>query len=337
MYQTPYFEPIERTFNLTDQASRRVRISMLVAGMSSIAAATGVAMEFARPLHSVALHFAVPFPATVALAAVVNIFRLRRSPTSLIVGRNGIQVERNGDRRDYSWEEVGWSKVCDIEPPGHQQLVVYDVAGSSLLKLTDAIDDFDELVRLVRLYTAMTPGSRSEEFHRKRVSRAPYIVIAAGIVLLPLSAFLAWNTWDTQRTARLLETAAIPGNATIVRLFLASDGVTRRLEYRVNAAGRNPPIRNVEITEALWLQLKGAQTVPVLFVPNEPEISRLTDGEVPRVVNEHSPIFDYGLALAMSLFALLFLCAGLLNASGWNVEFDHVKRRFCLKPYGMKS
>ena len=53
--------------------------------------------------------------------------------------------------------------------------------------------------------------------------------------LLALAAVNLWMIQREQRAQRLLSEAAVPGDAEIVRRFLAPNGVTARLEYLVTA------------------------------------------------------------------------------------------------------
>jgi hypothetical protein len=104
---------------------------------------------------------------------------------------------------------------------------------------------------------------------------------ATGILFPGIAADNAWMMHDKQRAARRLKEAVVPGEATIERRFLAPYGVTPRLEYRITIPEGKAATRNTEVDREYWDSLEGARTSPVVFVPDEPSISRLEEGRAP--------------------------------------------------------
>ena len=125
-----------------------------------------------------------------------------------------------------------------------------------------------------------------------------------------------------------------PETAEIVRRFIAPNGTTKRIEYRlVNAAGVSAT-RNVEVEPGFWDRLGNAKTIDVIWVPAEPFASRLLDGEVNEREFTKTPVGGYGLAALGGLLALFLLGASPFMWNGWDLGHDATTRTWTLKRFG---
>jgi hypothetical protein len=140
-----------------------------------------------------------------------------------------------------------------------------------------------------------------------------------------------------QRENEMLATSAVPAEATIVRRFIAPNGVTRRLEYEVRDASGETATRNAEIINEYWDSLEGAKTVPVMAVPGEPGYSRLVGGEVPQDEFSENPLLMYGLSIAMGFFSLVCLVMAVIQWKGLDLRMNTETGKLSFRRYGSDS
>jgi hypothetical protein len=122
----------------------------------------------------------------------------------------------------------------------------------------------------------------------------------------------------------------VHGEGEIVRRFVAPNGVTKRIEYRVQGS----KLRNVEVDPILWDQLEHAKTVPVVHIPDEPDINRLEFGEVKKDDFTGTPAGGYLLSTLGGLMALFVLGFSPFAWMGYDLAFDKEQRTWKLKRYG---
>jgi hypothetical protein len=151
-----------------------------------------------------------------------------------------------------------------------------------------------------------------------------------GCVLAAGAVFIAVTTREMQRANKLLSLKGVPGEGELVRRFVAPNGVTKRIEYRV--AGST--VNNVEVESRFWNQLEDAKTVPVVYVPEEPNISRLQEGLVPDDDLTSTPGGGYLLSGLGGLMALFVLGYSPLAWMGYDLVFDEKQRVWMIKRYG---
>jgi hypothetical protein len=135
----------------------------------------------------------------------------------------------------------------------------------------------------------------------------------------------------------LLAEKGVPGEADIVKTFLAPNGITCRLVYRVKTPAGNAEERNAEVQPLIWAMLAQAKTVQVRYVPDEPSISRLAVGEVEQPDPSKNPLIGYGAAALVGLLGLVCVAAVPLLWKGQTIDWDSKERRFRIKRYGSGS
>lgn len=144
------------------------------------------------------------------------------------------------------------------------------------MKVDQSFPDCERLVKLVELYVDAKFDDTSTRIMSRKAKRMALIVFATGAFLGSAAVFIGLETREGRRTDALLAQKGIPWEGELVRRFIAPNGWTRRIEYRVAGSG----VKNVEVHPAVWDQLEHARTVPVVYVPDEPDVDRLLFGEV---------------------------------------------------------
>ncbi len=165
-----------------------------------------------------------------------------------------------------------------------------------------------------------------------RVDQLSFHAITTLPTLLGLGALTA-----ARSLASTPQQVAVPGEARIERRFLAPNGVTPRLEYRITTADGLTATRNAEVTRDDWDRLEEASNVPVVYVADEPAISRLTEGEPESKDLMDRPAVMYGLSIAGGLLCLLLLVAAALQWRGWDIDLDSKTGKVSIKRFGTES
>jgi hypothetical protein len=215
-----------------------------------------------------------------------------------------------------------------------RSLGIFDVKGRKLADLSDAIEDFDGLVDLIKQHIAAKGDQTADKIQFSKAKRTATLSAVVGVLALVISGFLAWSNHNEIRAARLLEQSAVPGRAEIEERFLAPNGVTPRLVYRVTTADGRSATHNAEVERRVWDKLEGAKSVPVLYVPEDPSISRLLIGEVQSRDSFQNPIVGYGLPAAGAALGLFFIGAAILLSFGWSIDLDSKTGKLSIKRFG---
>lgn len=297
-------------------------------------AALGFVLTLLTRPNQFAMHATTTLPTLLGIGALNAAWRMARSPRQVTVGPGGLTIDHAKGAEAYEWGRVGWATVGPGVLNQRRQLVLYDVHGKLLATISDAFDDFDQLTEVVQQRIATKEDDTAERLQRQKSKRSALFLAATAIGLLALAAVNLWMIQREQRAQRLLSEAAVPGDAEIVRRFLAPNRVTARLEYLVKAPDGTQATRNAEVTRDYWDSLEGATTVPVKYVSADPSISRLTIGEVPDDDPAKRPAMLYGLCAVLALICLFLMAAAVLQWRGWDIDLDSKTRKLSIKRFG---
>jgi hypothetical protein len=181
--------------------------------------------------------------------------------------------------------------------PNRRLLKLYDARGKRFAKLSNALGDFDLLVELIDKRIAAKEGDTAGRIQLAKAKRTAVFSGLVGIVLLGLAGALAWMAHEEMRAARLLETTGVLGAAEIEERILARD-------------------------------------VSVIYVPEDPSISRLAFGEVKEDDPLKRPLTGYGVPAIAAVMSLFFLAMAALYWRGWGLDMDWKSGRFSIKRFG---
>jgi hypothetical protein len=308
---------------------------LIVGGIAGLCiAAVGFAFAILGRVGQLSLHAMTTLPTLLAIGALTAGWTILRTPRRVSVDREGLTIETpNGTRHRY-WNEVGCADLGTGGMSHRRRLNITDLTGKSIVKLDESFDRFDEMVALISRYVEAKGDNTSLLILRKKARRQGATAFVVGLFIAIASVFVAAHTHSEQRTARLLAEKGEPGKAEIMRRFVAPNGVTKRVEYRVVGGDAGSGTRNVEVDPTYWDNLAGAKSVDVIVVPGEPGISRLTDGELTEKDITKTPAGGYGLAALGGLLALFMLGAGPFIWNGWDLSHDAKSRKWSVKRYG---
>ncbi len=308
---------------------------LLVVGLGFLGmAVVGFGMAVVGRPGQLGLHAISTLPAILGVAALTGAWSLLRTPTRVNVGSDGLTIESKRGIQLVRWDNVGCAAFETAGSSNRRRLNITDPQGKSIVKLDQSFERLDDLAAMISARVEARGDGTAERILRSKARRQGALAFVVGLFLAFACGFVGWTTYQNQRAERLLEEQGEPGKAEIVRRFVAPNGFTKRIEYRlVNAAGVSAT-RNVEVEPGFWDRLDGAKTIDVIWVPAEPFASRLADGEVNKREFTKTPVGGYGLAALGGLMALFLLGASPFMWNGWDLGHDATSQTWSLKPYG---
>ena len=243
-----------------------------------VAAGLGFMQAVLAEVGPIKLQLMATVPALAGVGALWRGWTGMRAPQCVEISEDALAVVSHRARRLFRWEELGWSRT-ETGSMGGKTLLIYDRRGRRRARLGAEIERLSELAEEIAQRIAARNGEQVVAGVKlKKGRQAAVIAVAAAVLFLALGIFMAWETYETQRTADLLATRGVAGEAEVLRWFVAPNGVTTRVEYRVPGQDGQ---QNVEVEKDVWAERRGRTRVPVIYVPEEPSVSRLAFGEVP--------------------------------------------------------
>lgn len=318
--------------------SQQRRANWMLFGAVGLACVSVLGFLFAifNRVDQLTLHSITTLPMIIAFGLFTGGWALRRSPRRVTIDDDGLQIEQSRGTRQHPWSEIGWAMVTATPNNQQKRLVVYDQSGKKIISLSEAFEDFDDLVATVKSIVAEQGPEVAGDIQLRKARKNAILMAGFASIMILISAAIAWMTYEEQRAANLLEGDVVEGVATIDRLFIAPNGFTTRVEYTVKNEAGETGSRNAEIEPAYHAELTeaDAKTIPVIFVPAEPAISRLQRGEIIDGDFMKSPVGGYGLSGLVTLMCLFFFGAAALQWKGWDIDLDSKTRKISIKRFG---
>ena len=310
---------------------------MMIGGVGlALLAIAGFLFAIFNRVDQLTLHFLSTAPMVLAFGLLGGGWSLRSGPYRVTLDDDGIEMESRDDTKRCRWSEIGWATLTATGMGHRKQLLIYDTSGKQVAALTEAIENFDELAATVKSNVSEQQAPGSNEVQLRKARKSAIFMASVASAMLLLSGALAWITYEDQRSGELLRSSAVEGTATIDRLFLAPNGVTTRVEYTVENKAGETGSRNAELDPRYYQELEAsdAHTIPVLYVENEPTISRLQDGEIVEQDFLRTPIGGYGLSGLVAVLCIGFLGVAALQWRGWDIDLDSKTGKMSIKRFG---
>ncbi len=276
------------------------------------------------------LHLTSTFPTIIAVGLLARGFSLRNLPVCIVVGPDALEISTKRSTRRYAWSEIGSATTANVLNTNKSCLRITDTAGKTIIRVDESFPDYPRLVKRVQSYIDAKPDDTSYRILSRKAKRTGLVCFVLGCFLGTAAVFIALKSRDDARANALLPVKGVPGQGEIVRRFVAPNGVTKRIEYRV--AGSK--VKNVEVEPAFWDQLAHSKTVPVVYVPDEPDINRLESGAIEKKDFTDTPAGGYLVSSFGAVMALFVLGLSPLAWKGYDLAFDDKQRIWKLKRYG---
>jgi hypothetical protein len=299
----------ETTFNRSHSASLTGTL-LFFAGLGCLGmAAIGFGVAIVGRPGQLGLHAMSTMPAILGVAALTGAWSLLRTPDRVSVGSDGLTIETRRGIQFRRWHDVGCAALETVGSSNRRRLNITDPDGKSIVKLDQSFERFDELATMISAYVEAKGHGTAERILRNKAKRRGALAFVVGLLMAIGSGFAAWATHENQRALRLLKERGEPGEAEIIRRFVAPNGITKRVEYKLANSDGLTATRNVEVEPSFWNRLEGASSIAVIWVPDEPSVSRLALGEVTDREFTNTPVGGYGLAALSGLIAVFLLVA----------------------------
>lgn len=303
---------------------------LLALGLLCLAAAAAgffIALKTSvDPLH---LQLMTTLPVLAGLALIGRAWLGRNRPVAVTLDDTGVTVLSHDGERTYAWDDIAWNAEGAEPITNVKRCRLYGTDGRVLTSLPAVVDGFDRMVVLINRRIKSRPNAAAEPVRRKRLRRQAVLLLLMGTAFSGALVFMAYQAVEDARHARLLRTSAVEGTATVQRKFVAPDGQTKRIEYRVDAKrpdGTPPDTVNVELEPFLWHTIVEHAKLAVQYVPADPDVSHLVFGQ-----RDTGPDLSTGGTVAVlvagGVLAVLFLIMGVLNAFGVDLVIDSETKR----------
>lgn len=263
------------------------------------------------PSNALRLHATTTLPMIGAVSCLGAALAARRSPREVRLTPAGVSVTYVNRAIELPWDRIALAAKADSGIGGGKALKLYDRDGRVLASLSDNLLGFDGLAHALEARLAALPHARTATVAATRSRKQAVFLALGGAVALALAGANGWMAYDDARAARLFREAAVPGEAAVVRKFVAPDGRTHRIEYRI-ADVADAPLENVEFDPLLWTAIGEGQRLPARYVAAEPGISRLEIGQI-----EDDPVSPTMQGALSAFIALLGLAALVASVVEW--------------------
>lgn len=321
-------EEHEECFHL-DSRSLSYTTRLRLAGILAVLGICGFFICLKLMPSALYVHLCSSLPITLAVFTYLQARNLKKLPREIGISSRGLRIHRDTQDTLHPWETVGWVNQ-ELTQGGGKQLRIFGMRGEELLLVTNDLKNFDILVEGINEWLVQFPEDKVNPFRLAKLRRLAWGLCSFGMFWLIGAIFLGFDAWQSQEENNKLKTRGVPMQAEVVSCFLAPDGITPRLAYRLKTEGHVAE-RNAQLARELYPIYAKATSVPVIAVPGELDISRLAFGEVSD--RNSSPAETASLALLTTLLALFFLTVAGFSFSGREIDYDSKTSKFSIKKH----
>ncbi|MEX1228628.1 MAG: hypothetical protein WEB58_00210 [Planctomycetaceae bacterium] len=319
VFETAYDEAMSFARHASAKSEGRTH---LVFGVILLAgAAIGFACAIRFNVGQFSMHLMTTLPMLLAIGLIWKGRLASSNPLRVDIDSAGITLVTATDSVRHLWSDVGMATVTDVLYTKNRRLALFDPQAKKLAVIGDAITDFQLLTELVQHYVAQTQPDTSEQLRLKKARRMALLTGAAGLFLGFAGVSLFWKAQNDERGRNLLVERGVVGEGKILRHFTAPNGVTRRVEYEVTGDNGQTATHNVEVETLEWELLEHAPTVPIKYVPAEPEFAQLLAGEV-RDSTDLGTREGWLMLILGGAMSLFMLGVSAMQWTGWDYGTD---------------
>lgn len=305
-------------------------IAFLAAGIGCFAlAAVGFVLSIHSDVGLLQHYTSTTLPTLLGLGLVAKGLLSFRGLRRVIVDQTTITLEYRSSHQQIRWDDVAWNAET-LTLAQTKTTTLYGHDGRILARIPAILSNWDELATLINRRVKANPTATAELVRKSKLRRQGFYMFGGAFVAYALLTPLTVMEYQDHRDQQLLAQTGIEGVATIERKFLAPDGRTCRVEFRVNAKHPNgslPDVNNVEVEPLTWQLLSEGAQIPVRYAPSNPNIGVLVKGQRPDGFN----LSFTGKILVIScgfLLGTFFLVCGILNLKGIDMVIDQETKKF---------
>lgn len=287
--------------------------------------------------NMVAMHSTSTFPILMGFFAAHAAWTLMSTPEQVTVRSDGIQVDGPPNRM-IPWNEIG-AVIADSHTSGVGfavgSLKLMDVHGKQIIKIGGALENFKRLIELAR------EGAKGSETESKSIAhdvpdrtalklgKRRAMMTGFGTILFgAATGLITYDGWWNHQAAQRMASEGVSGVGTVVRHFVAPNGVTRRIEYEVWGDNGQSASHNVEVETELHGRLNVGDTIDVRFVAADPRISHLVAGEIQdgdKFLKSTAGVIL--LSICSTIMTIFMASISVISWKGYDIKVDGVQIR----------
>ena len=239
--------------------------------------------------NQMAMHASSTLPILMGFFAGSAAWSLLSTPTQVRVNADGIEIGK-APGRIIPWEQVS-GVIVDTHNGAWggaaKSIRLMNSNGKLIVRIGGAMQNFNRLIEIIQDSTQQTMPQEarsvdgSPDATALRLGRRRAMLIGMGAVMFgSATIFLAYDGWWNLQAKERMASEGVDGTGTVIRHFMAPNGITRRIEYEVHGNNGTIATHNVEIEKELHERLNVGDEVQIRYVPDDPEISHLAAGEI---------------------------------------------------------
>ena len=262
-----------------------------------------------------------------ALGALVPIALHFRLPHRVDLGPQGLRLTSFLRQREIPWPELGWLEVHTTGGGllGKVRQVAVFVApqGRRLGSVSDHLAGFDVLVERVRQQLGEAAERSRRDSQIRKLRRSAWLTWTTAVVLAAMVVTIAIGDWRQRRNATALANDGLLAEARVERHHVHF--VTPRVDVVLELDGRTIP-HSAALTQEAWDALEGHATATVRYLPSNPEVIEIAEGELDLDLVDGP--FVIVLQVAGAAMVLFLFWLGRLQHGGGNLHLDPESRRW---------
>ncbi|MEQ1904521.1 MAG: DUF3592 domain-containing protein [Pirellulaceae bacterium] len=284
--------------------------------------------------NQLALHSTTTLPILMGVFALTNAYQLFKTPHFVRLWAEGIEVAGSISTR-LKWDQISRVSVEYVAMGQRMKIDLKDANDKTIFSIAGGLERFDvlanEIKSAVRPKDASAPATKPEAIHRKRGRLRAIGFIFGGLFTLFGFGFLLYQ-WQWMRyQQQQMETASV-GTGVVTERKVAPDGRTKRLYVKIIGENEKQHTHNFEVEDYLYEKTEVGSEIEVTYVPADPRLAELTEGQVLENDPLKSPLGSILLAIAMACMSTMFWTMGILSWRGYDLKVEN--GRLALVPLG---
>jgi len=311
-------------------------IFMLVgAGALLLFAVVGFLVAIGGSGGQLRLHSMTTVPVILAVGLLLTGLRSIGAPMGVQLSEQGVVIfGKSKVIGQWPWTDIAMAKTEAAIFTGRKMLVLTGSNGKQLATIQNDIERFNDMVAAIDNWMAANPSPQVEAVGRRKTIKNGLILTPLGLVFVALGIGVFLDSRSEAKVVALFDSSAAPATGVIVDKIIAPNGHTKRIYFQVKDAGPDVKVHNVEADPLVWEWLDVGDEIPILAVPDRPDIAKMVTGQIEG--DSLSPGLMSGASIIMALLGLLGLIAGILALCGIDIDVDS-KTGLQVKRYGKQS
>jgi hypothetical protein len=281
--------------------SRKIGLDVTLALVASAVALVIIAVSFFLMLlsdkHSPMMPGIIGGMCVIPIMGISFAVSLLKKPVRVLLYDDGLAIEWLMSSRKVSWHEVNeielrlagfaenwFGSLTGKKNAGARRLVLLDANARTIAQIGSDMENFQSLARQINTRSSAArqtstfdvAGQTSRKLKSKRRQRV--LLFFIGLFLSSIGIGVAIMSLHDYRSAQLLRDKGVTVEASINRHYKYN--ITPRIEYSFTAPDGQTYKKDVMVERGYWETLEQAQTVPVKYLPDNPENNKLVTGQI---------------------------------------------------------